>query len=295
MDKTCSAVSLEDLPAAAKNIVADGGYQFCKISLEGTNFFILHQTKGGVGRERLVAAVQKNWPEFFRLLQVKLPDSVIADVNAPIGGGPMGNFAVGIYSSDSISKDIAKYIEEITGWPSEGSTTAYIIKHYSGFSDPTQAYVDDIVAHELGHLLFGFGRTRVQSIDYNNSWFALGLGIVYDRMVWQKNYAKPSPLFEAILALWRNRFSKEEKLDQRLINPDESNDGKFGLHRTQIYAHGKAWIFLRKLREKIPEFDAVTKAYVTRPIGSGITYDDFLGGFKNRAAIESVEKEFLVR
>jgi hypothetical protein len=153
--------------------------------------------------------------------------------------------------------------------------------------------------HELGHLLFGFGRT-VNPTKQDDWWFSLGLGIVYDRLVWQTFSKISSPLFDSLAAIWRNKFASRADIDQRLVNPDTSRDKSADhLIRMQTYGHGKSSVYLMKLRERIGQtrFDDVVKAYLMRPHGSIIEYDDFLTFFRSpeREIIRQLEDEFQVR
>jgi hypothetical protein len=292
-------IAREELPISAREYFDQGVYTPCKVTLEGTTFFIFGRSSGGLGSDRILKSLRIAWPKFFKNFQFILPDATIIDAEGPIGGGPMGAFIVGIYSSKSVDPDMSAYIEQATGWAPQSSTDDYIKAHYAIFDDPHQAYVDDMVIHELGHFLFGFGITKVNSFTFKDAWFALGMGIVYDRLVWDELNSKASPLFRAVVDIWRDRFSKMNEVDQRLVNPDESRDEKLGLNRLQTYGHGKAWIYLQALREAMgkKDFDQALLSYLSRPIGSDILYDDFLSNFSSssKTTIDAVESKFSVR
>lgn len=259
----------------------------------------------------MLQALTLAWPKYYAHFQLHLSVATIVDAKAPIGGGRLGDFTVGIYFSDSINDQWSKYFEKSTGWKPHSSTAGYIAEHYAAFEDPIQAYVNDMVVHELGHLLFGFGITQIKlpkdpaQSDHTNAemyraaWFALGLGLVYDRLIWSELGHHTSPMFDSTISVWREKFSHRKDLDQRLVNPDLSNDEKAGVPRLQIYGHGKAFVYLQALRTEIgaPQFDQTVVRYLARPIGSPILYDDFLSTLpvEMKPKIEAVEARFSVR
>ena len=170
---------------------------------------------------------------------------------------------------------------------------------YKGFADPEQAYLDDVVIHELGHLYFGFGQTKAPPKRLLDWWFALGLGLVYDRLVWKAQYKKKSsPMIDALIARY-SEFRERPDVDQRLVGPNISRDRAQGLSRLQVFGHGKALIVLREMRRRTGDrtFDRIVKEYLSRPVGALITYDDFLAHLPlaHRRALRAMETGFSVR
>lgn len=191
----------------------------------------------------------------------------------------------------------ASYLESILGWQVQPTGTAYIEKQFEKFDDPMQAYVNDQVAHELGHIFFLHGITDLKT--ETDTWFGLGLGMVYDRLVWSEISETPSPVFEAFDRVWKANFANNKEIDQRLINPNTERDEEFGLIRLQTYGHAKACAYLSELRRRIgpARFDAYVRTYLSRPIGSPIGYDDFLSSFSkdDLTIAQQLESEFVVR
>ena len=124
----------------------------------------------------------------------------------------------------------------------------------------------------MGHIFFLHGITDLKSDA--DTWFGLGLGLVYDRLVWGKLWETPSPVFEAYQKTWKERFANNPEIDQRLIDPKTNRDQDFGLVRLQVYDHAKAYAYLSELRNRIgpSAFDAYVRAYLSRPLGSSIEY-----------------------
>lgn len=146
-----------------------------------------------------------------------------------------------------------------------------------------------MVAHELGHLYFGFGLMNVPKKE-TDWWFPVGLGLLYDRLGWEKLHATPSPLFDDTTMQWK-RFS-QIKVDQRLVNPDTSQDQRNGLSKRQVYSHAKAWAFLKAVRSRIGGelFDTYVRTYLRQNEGGVFSYDQFLKTL-SRSDREKVEVE----
>ena len=246
--------------------------------------------------KKIVLSVKKIMPFLQSQFDIAPDKITLIDADGPIGGGPTGPFSVAISSTHQISNEYAEMIEQATGWKKENSTIDYINKHYSDFADPEQAYIDDIVLHELMHTYLGFGLTKA-SVDPKDWWFTFGLGLLMDRQIWEKLYYKSSPLFDAPVKQWKNIYSKNKMIDQRLINPDTQNDKDQGLIRLQIYGHGKALVYLQNLRKLVGEkrFDKAVKSWVqTR---RDLNYDLFVQeNFRSfKAEIKKLESQFTVR
>jgi len=244
--------------------------------------------------------LERSWTAFEELPKAKISKAWIVDVDAAMGGGPLAPFAVGIYSTGQISAEMQTAISEATGWDTLPSTQAYIERYYAKFSDPMQAYVDDMVTHELGHLFFGFGLTTHSSPELYQAWFPLGLGILYDRLAWNRLYQQhESPMFQGLIDAYLQKYKDIAELDQRLVSPDLSQDKHFRLSRAQIYGHGKAFIYLSALRESLnaAEFDASISRYLSREAGAWIEYDDFVEtlSLESKRKISKLEQDFVVR
>lgn len=271
-------------------------YDFEELESGDTKILLFTRKIGGLNKEKIKKAVRFYWPRLARMLSVKTDEIAVVDYESPLGGGPLGNYAVGIYSSARINNELQTLVGQATGWAPRSSTKEYIDEHYSNFTDPEQAYIDDMVVHELGHTVFGFGKTQAPQ-EHDDWWFCFGLGLVYDRMLWKESQTKSSPLFDSPVEQWKNVFSQKARLDQRLIHPNTEKDREFGLSRFQVYGHGKAFVYLNALRQYIgpAEFDKIVCRYVSSP--RTITYDDFLGSIPDRFkdGIKSLEKEFQVR
>jgi hypothetical protein len=263
----------------------------------GTKFFVYGRKQAGIGMQRLAEAIELTWPRWISYFPVQTPPITVVETEWGLGGGSLGNFTVAIHLRGDYDEDSAKHLESILGWPAQSSGLAYIEHQFAGFQDPLQAYVNDQVAHELGHIFFlhGIGDVKQDA----ELWFGLGLGLVYDRQIWSEIAGAPSPVFVAFDRVWREKFSKNPQIDQRLINPDTKQDEKFGLIRLQTYGHAKALAYLTELRARIgaQRFDAYVKSYLARPLGSAIAYEDFLSLFSqpDLDTVRQLETEFSVR
>lgn len=236
------------------------------------------------------------WPRIQRRFEIPVPEVAIVDFDEAISGGPLGPYILGIFSSKNIAPEFQALIQATTGWSPQTSTENYIRQHYASFKNPMQAYVDDMIVHELGHLYFGFGINSVPEKE-TDWWFPVGLGLLYDRLAWEEVYSAPSPLFAGTAEQW-SKFA-QLKVDQRLIDPDTSHDEKYGLSRRQIYSHAKALEFLKALRKTLGEdsFDASIKNYLRESLGQILQYDEFLMKLQpnDRRQASVVEEKFGIR
>jgi len=151
-------------PKEVAEVLKGGAYDESHIRLEQTEFTLLTRSNG-IGRDRIENALRRTWPAFQELPKELIQQAWIIDVDAAIGGGPLGPFSVGVYSSEKISPEMQNAVFQATGWARRPTTRAYVDHYYSDFSDPIQAYVDDMVTHELGHLFFGFGLTTFSGFE----------------------------------------------------------------------------------------------------------------------------------
>lgn len=282
---------------SATKLIALDQYDFQSLEVEGTIFHVFARKNGGVGMTSLETSLRRMWPRFRKHFSTLPREAAIIDFDAPIGGGLLGSFIVGVFYSNSVSEEHQKVIQESAGWQPQKSTSDYIANNYSSFPDPRKAYVDDILVHEFGHLLFGWGETQVNESNPNDWWFSFGMGLLYDRIAWSEIYDLPSPLFENVISKWSKDFSKRRDIDQKLVNPDVSADKSAGLQRLQTYGHGKAYVFLRSVREKVGSkvFDETMNRFISG--GQLSSYDLFIEKFTNsdRNKVSAKEMEFQVR
>lgn len=266
------------------------------LQIQATRIEVILRKKTVLDREKITQSIQKIMPLIQQQMGFSPEKIVLIDSDGPIGGGPSGAYSVAVYSTDNMTPFYAQLVEQATGWPAEKSTMDYIKKYYKQFPDPEQAYIDDIVLHELMHTYLGFGLTKA-SPNQSDWWFTFGLGLLMDRQIWKKLYTLPSPLFEAPVHQWKNKYSKMKQIDQRLIQPDTKNDQHYNLVRLQIYGHGKAFVYLQNLRKLVGEklFDQAVKSWVQSR--QDLNYDLFIqDNFKSQMIkIQKLEKQFIIR
>ena len=96
---------------------------------------------------------------------------------------------------------------------------------------------------------------------------------------------------------WKENFAKNKFIDQSLLNPNKSNDKKYGLNRYIVYSHTKSWQFFKKLRKEIGAkvFDSTVIKYINLPFTMQ-TYEYFVSLFpqKYKFLIRKIEKDFEV-
>jgi hypothetical protein len=276
-------IEFEGLPSNLRDIVTKENYDSKTALVSGTRFFLLTRKKSVFVPEKFEVAIKKYWPQFATRFNLEVPPVSLIDIDSGLGGSPKGEYIVGVASSEVISRSFSETLSNVTGWIPKKSTKDYVVQYWGKFNDPFQAYIDDMVIHELGHVFFGYGFTKVK--EPNQEWFSLGLGMVYDRLVWDTYHASKSPLFEEIDRVWRTKFADREDIDQKLINPDTSNDKAVGLDRLQIYGHGKSNAFLSELRNTIGEsvFDDVVARFIVlkNREKENICYESFINFFRN--------------
>jgi hypothetical protein len=288
---------VSDLIQKSKALIEGSSYKHVPLVVAGTQFHLFARERGGLSLERIKNTLQIAWPEFVNLLGNSIREAAVMDFDAPMGGGPLDRYIIGLFYSKAIAPDFQKIIERASGWPAQSSTQKYIDRHYADFKNPNDAYVDDMLIHELGHLYFGFGNTLAPK-ELDNAWFSFGLGILYDRLIWDQLNSVQSPLFSSIDQQWKI-FAKDSSIDQRLVNPNTSNDVSAGLNRRQVYGHGKAWAYLSALRAFLGEsaFDRSVLRYIEEKKNKELDYDDFLNFLpaQMNALILHLEKQWVVR
>jgi hypothetical protein len=281
-------VSWNEVPAEALAHVDRRTYDASRIEVAGTTFYLLTRKKNGIEAGRFAKSLAVAWPKWLELFPAKIPTVTFIDYDMFIGGGSFSPIVLGVYFGGAIPEFASKFLKSVADWDPQPTTRAYIEKHYAHFPDPMQAYVDDLVTHELGHIFFG-----------TDGWFALGLGLVYDRIVWNEFSQVESPIFGAVERVWKTKFAKRSDIDQRLINPDVRGDEKAGLIRVQTYSHGKAFAYLSELRGRLGagRFDELVRAYLARPVDSKVDCEDFLTYLRPEEMdiVRAAETEFTVR
>ena len=272
-------------------------YDGVRFLVKDTTFIVFVRKNSAIGIERFHKAINLAWPKWLSFFPIKSQPITILETDWGLGGGSLGPFILAIHLKDDYDEASAKYLESILDWPAQSTGSAYINKYYADFEDPLQAYVTDKIVHELGHIFFLHGITDLKNED--DVWFALGMGLVYDRLIWDEVSNIPSPTLKAYNHIWKTKFANNPEIDQCLINPNTDNDEKFGLVRLQIYSHARAHAYLSSLRIRIgkSKFDNYVKTYLSRPLGSPIEYDDFLTNFSNDdlKIVRHAESEFSVR
>lgn len=286
-----------DKPNPTLDSLDEKHYQVSLLRLENTLIHLYLKKDSALDINKIKKAVEKSWPVFNNIFPVLPSEIALVDSDGPIGGGPMSDFIVTLFSTKKMSPLYKTLIKQATGWEAEESTQSYFKKYYAEFADPEQAYIDDIVIHELAHTIFGFGLTKA-ALDNQDWWFTFGLGLLYDRMVWNQLYNKESPLFSSAVSQWKNHFAVVKNLDQRLIRPSILLDEKFKLSRLQVYGHGKALVFLTELRNVvgITRFDKAV--FETIKNNGVLNYDDFINRYfanDKFTTISSLEKKYSVR
>ena len=283
-------------PSPVLEALDQSQYDVSEINSEKTSIKLYLKKDSALDTEKIKKSVQKVWPLLHRMLSLEPLEIALVDSEGPIGGGPLDSYIVTLYSTQKMIPLFKKLVTQATGWPAQESTQGYIRKYYADFADPEQAYIDDIVIHELAHTIFGFGSTKAAK-DSQDWWFTFGLGLLYDRMVWNQIYDKDSPLFGGAVKQWQDRFAKIKDLDQRLIRPQLDKDEKHKLSRLQVYGHGKALIYLGELRKSIgtARFDQAVLATIKNH--DILDYDQFINRYflTDKPAIKALEKQYLVR
>jgi hypothetical protein len=282
---------------SALSLIEEGCCDIKSVKFDNTEFHLIGRKQNGLGLDTIEHSLNKMWPLFEKNFQKKPKEIAIVDFEAPLGGGPLAPFILGIFFSENVSKEHQELIQSSSGWYPQKSTTGYINNHYRHFANPKEAYVDDMLVHELGHVPFGWGLTQVDKKDTETWWFSFGMGLLYDRLAWKEIYNHPSPLFDGVIATWTEDFSKRKDVDQRLVNPDTTRDKEFRLQRRQTYGHGKAYKYLLAVRELLgPEkFDQVMNNFVTS--GGEASYDRFttILSIQDQKKLAALEKEFTIR
>lgn len=272
-------------------------YNGIQLIIKDTKFFVFVRKNSEIGIERFQKAINLAWPKWLSFFPIKSQPITILETDWGLGGGSLGPFILAIHLKGKYDDESAKYLESILGWSPESTGVDYINKYYPDFEDPIQAYVTDKIIHELGHIFFLNGITQLP--NESDLWFSLGMGMVYDRIIWDEVSSTPSPGLKAYIHIWETKYASNPEIDQRLVNPNPNNDERFGLNRLQIYGHGKSYVYLSQLRSRIGslKYDVYVKAYLAESSGSSINYNSFLKVFSKEDlhTVRKLETEFHVR
>ncbi len=206
---------MNEIPSPVASLLDPGvQYEAARLELLGTSFLIVARQIGGPGKIRFAKAICLAWPKWRHLFFNRIEQISIIHSDQLLGGSPIGPNILGIHLGGAVPEKIANFIESMFGWQSQPTATDYVSKYYAIFEDPIQAYITDMVTHEFGHLFFGWGLTQLS--EDSERWFALGLGLLYDRNIWNQISNQPSPLFSGILTMLQERFSRNPQIDQLL-------------------------------------------------------------------------------
>lgn len=280
----------------AQSFAPADAYNFEQIEVAGTRFYIFTRKNPVLKDVNFVKSIQTYWPHIQGMFKIPIPEAVIIDLEGPFSGGPLAPFVLGIFSTSQTDKEFQTINQFATGWKPKNSTAEYITDHYGKFDHPAQSYVDDMIAHELGHLYFGFGLTKTSEKD-TDWWFPVGLGLLYDRIAWGAKNNIPSPLFTSTTKQWAH-FAKLP-VDQRLIHPDTTRDRQYQLPRRQVYIHAKALAFLQAIRARLKAttFDKYITELLVANINKEIKYNDFLIMLspEEKTIVRMIEQDFQIR
>lgn len=269
------------------------------IVVAGTPFTIMSRKQGSyINLGALTKAVKLVWPQYVERFYSIPRHIFFIGLEGPLGGGSVGNNVLAIYDSKKISAELQSYLHHNSGFRyTSENTKGYMEEIYPESSQPVWNYTLDLVAHELGHLYFGFGETYENARARHDPWLSLGLGLIYDQEFYRNIAGKQPQLVGFSTRRWREHFSKIKDIDQRLENPDTSNDEKYHLDRLQSFSHGKSSVVLGELRNRLgaKKFDQLVLRYIKGELG-GFGYANFRSGLKEvYSDISEFEVEWGIR
>lgn len=280
----------------AQSFAPTDTHHFQQIEVSGTRFYVFTRKNPVLRDVNFVKSIQTYWPHIQGMFGIPVQEAAVIDLEGPFSGGPLAPFVLGIFSASHTDTEFQLIHQSATGWKPKSSTAEYISDHYGKFDHPAQSYVDDMIAHELGHLYFGFGLTKASEKDAD-WWFPVGLGLLYDRLAWSAVNNIPSPLFSSTSKQWKH-FAKLP-VDQRLINPDTTRDREYQLPRRQVYVHAKALAFLQAIRGQLiaTTFDKYITELLVASTNKEIKYNDFLMMLlpEEKAIVNRIEQDFRIR
>ena len=242
------------------------------------------------------ASVVKIWKEFTERFGIPTDHLVFLDLEGPISGGPLGENVLGIFATEKMKPAVQEDMKENLGWSPLTSTRAYVEANYPASKNQWEEYLFGTFSHEIGHLFFGFGLTRQRVSNADDLWFSLGLGMLYDMEVTEKLIGRKPQLELDIIKSWEKNYANVQNIDQRLVNPNKTEDKKYTFDRKKVFAHGKAAFYLNKVREKIgkSKFDKAVLDYLKKCGKCEAGYEDFKKYLGNSKVVAELEKLYKV-
>jgi len=234
-----------------------------------TNFQIIYsKITALLDPKTVIEIITKSWPLFLK--QFPNPTNYVVLFENPysiLGAGPYGTNILGINITENISENVQETLVPLFNTPKFSSTKEFVENFYKKYKNPWTEYMTNLIVHELGHLFFGFGTTVERHPYSHDYWFSLALGIIYDREINKQLTGYYPYIIEYFVVSWKHNFKDRTDIDQRLVQPDLSNDKQAGInsfHRTQFFAHGKGFYVLNKIREMIGKeiFDQEVVTYL---------------------------------
>jgi hypothetical protein len=221
-----------------------------------TDFQIIYSKITGLLEPKMVIKIiTKSWPLFLKQFP-KPTDCVVLFENphSILGAGPYGTNVLGFNIMESIPEKTGEVLAFLFNIPKCSSTKEFVENFYIKYKNPWIEYMTNLIIHELGHLFFGFGITVERHPYSHDYWFSLALGMIYDREINKQLTGNYPHIIEYMVDTWKSNYKNRTDIDQKLIQPDLSNDKQAGMnsfHRTQYFAHGKGFYVLNQIREVI--------------------------------------------
>ena len=258
--------------------------QLSQFSSSGTDFSVISKRDGSGLDVNLVKNIIKvGWPKYMnRFPRPSASVSLIEDFSMPVGAGPAGTNVLAFSVQKLVPDKIQEFLESNAGWPRFSTAGEYINWLYGKSNNPMIDYWTTIVMHELGHLFFGFEWTSERHPFLYDYWFSLGLGLLVDEQITMEMTGTIPSLYSNIIEYWQTRLAPMTTIDQRLVQPDVTQDQANGItsfNRLQHFGHAKALYVLREIRHQVGEasFDRLVTDYVR----TGGTTAGYLG-FRNK-------------
>lgn len=264
-----------------------------QFNFSNTHFELISPIKNAhIESRHWEASVIKIWKEFTDRFGIPTDHLVFLDLEGPISGGPLGENVLGIFATEKMNPAVQEDMKANLGWSPLTSTKAYVEANYPASKNQWEEYLFGTFSHEIGHLFFGFGLTRQRVSNADDLWFSLGLGMLYDMEVTEKLVGRKPQLELDIIKSWETKYATIPNLDQRLVNPDKTEDKKYPFDRKKVFAHGKAAFYLEKVREKVgkPQFDSAVLEYLRKCGQCEVGYEDFKKYLGNSKIVTELEK-----
>lgn len=229
----------------------------------------------------VIKIISKSWPLFLK--QFPKPTDYVVLFENPysiLGAGPYGTNVFGFNIMQNIPEKTAEAVASLFKISKCSSTKEFVNNFYMTYKEPWREYLTNLTVHELGHLFFGFGTTVERHPYSHDYWFSLALGMIYDREINKQLTGNYPHIIEYMVDTWYNEYKNRTDIDQKLIQPDLSNDRQAGInsfHRTQYFAHGKGFYVLNEIRKVIGPrtFDKEVVKYLENGIKNNDGYISF--------------------